>query len=191
MSEKLTTDRTIICNVPTVDGPPDSLAALILRLNPHLYTPHQPHPTPEEAMQHITAVDQALDLVNRMLRVDSTSRLTAAAALRHPFLAFMAGDDDGPDELLDVTEGKCGYLHTMTAEGQREYSYPHRSRRLIGHLVSGLKFASVTEEADDEANEQIKPPSAGNPRTCDSARVYHRLATPCAPSTNTGSSGRA
>lgn len=112
--------------MPAVESPPDSLAALILRLNPHLYTPHQLHPTPEDAMQHITAVDQALDLVNRMLRVDSTSRLTAAAALRHPFLASDAGDDDGPDELLEVTEGKCGYLHTLTAEGQRESAIARR-----------------------------------------------------------------
>lgn len=107
-------------NVPTVDNPPDSLPALILRLNPHLYTPHQPHPTPEEAIEHITAIDAALDLCARLLRLDSTTRTTAAVALRHRFLGDP--EDDGPDELLDPTEGKCGHLHTVTDDGTREYN---------------------------------------------------------------------
>lgn len=115
-------------------------------------------------MQHITAVDQALDLVNRMLRVDSTSRLTAAAALRHPFLASRAGEDDGPDELLEVTEGKCGYLHTVTPEGQRE------------------------QPVGKEADIQTKLLSAVSPRTCASARACPSPAIRCVRNTNTGSS---
>lgn len=106
-------------NVPTVDHPPDSLAALILRLNPHLYTPHQAQPTREEALAHITDVDAAFDLCGRLLRLDATTRITAAAALRHRFLAN--DEDDGPDEILDVTEGKCGHLHQITEDGTREF----------------------------------------------------------------------
>ncbi|KLT38754.1 kinase-like protein [Cutaneotrichosporon oleaginosum] len=109
-------NRTFISNVPTLDEPPESLASLILRLNPHLYTPHQPDPTPEEALEHILAVDCALDLCAKLLHVDSTRRITAAQALRHRFLGN--AEDDGPDEQLDPTEGKCGLLHRWV-DGQR------------------------------------------------------------------------
>lgn len=51
--------------------------------------------------------------------MDSTKRVTAAQALRHRFLSDPA--DDGPDELLDPTEGKCGLLHQWV-NGQREYT---------------------------------------------------------------------
>lgn len=144
----LTPDRTIICNVPTVESAPDSLAALVLRLNPHLYTPHQPQPSPEDAMRHIMAVDQALDLVNRMLRVDSTSRLTAAAALRHPFLAPLAGDDDGPDELLAVTDGKCGHLHSVT-DGQHQASF--------GGLNEDMRFGQGLPTSRDSSESRFRP----------------------------------
>lgn len=109
-------NRTIITNVPSVDDPPESLSTMILRLNPHLYTPHQPHPTPDQAAEHIANVDAMLDLVTRLLHMDPTRRLTASAALRHRFI----NADDSPDELIDPTEGKCGHLHEWTAEGQRE-----------------------------------------------------------------------
>lgn len=110
------TDRTIITNVPTVDLSPEPLAVTILRLNPHLYTPHQAHPTPAEAAAHIREVDQMLDLLTGLLHLDATKRLTASAALSHPFLDA----DEEPDDYLDPTEGKCGHLHEWTAEGQRE-----------------------------------------------------------------------
>ncbi|BEI88049.1 uncharacterized protein CcaverHIS019_0107670 [Cutaneotrichosporon cavernicola] len=122
-------NRTFISNVPTLDDPPESLASLILRLNPHLYTPHQPHPTQEEALDHILAIDAALDLCSKLLHTDSTKRLTAAQALRHRFLADQA--DDGPDELLDPTEGKCGLLHQWV-DGQ------HQAR--FGDMWEDMRF---------------------------------------------------
>lgn len=70
-------------------------------------------------MEHITSIDAALDLCGRLLRLDSTQRVTAAAALRHKFLGDPA--DDGPDELLHYVEGKCGDLHSVTDDGIRGY----------------------------------------------------------------------
>ncbi|GMK54719.1 hypothetical protein CspeluHIS016_0113050 [Cutaneotrichosporon spelunceum] len=122
-------NRTFISNVHTLDEPPESLASLILRLNPHLYTPHQPYPTQEEALDHILAIDAALDLCTKLLHADSTKRLTAAQALRHRFLGDAA--DDGPDELLDPNEGKCGLLHQWV-DGQ------HKAR--FGDMWEEMRF---------------------------------------------------
>ncbi|WOO79374.1 Cell cycle serine/threonine-protein kinase hsk1 [Vanrija pseudolonga] len=123
-------NRTIMTNVPSVDAAPDSLSALILRLNPHLYTPHQSNPTAEEAMEHITAIDQALDLCSRLLRLDSTTRLTASAALRHAFLANE--EDSGPDELLEPGDAKCGNLHSYTSDGQHQAQF--------GDILEDMRF---------------------------------------------------
>ncbi|RSH85246.1 hypothetical protein EHS25_005053 [Saitozyma podzolica] len=41
-------NRTIISNVPTVDHAPESLTHLVLKLNPHLYTPQISQPTPRK-----------------------------------------------------------------------------------------------------------------------------------------------
>jgi cell division control protein 7 len=111
--------------VPTLDTAPPSLLSVILKLNPFIYTPHSPNPTSEEAKAHIEDVDQSIDLCTRLLRLDSTRRLTAKVALRHPFLSKgmegLSGDvDEGETELLKGTEGKCGKLHGETAEGRRE-----------------------------------------------------------------------
>lgn len=78
--------------MPSLDDPPSSLTELILTLNPHLYTPHSSGPTSEEAKKHIKAIDDALDLVTKLLRLDCTKRLTAAQALRHSFLAGRDAD---------------------------------------------------------------------------------------------------
>jgi len=83
------------------------------------------NPTPEDAEDHIIAIDQAIDLCSRMLRLDATKRITAANALRHPFLEVEKEGDEGwedmaEDEILDVRDGKCGHLHGM--EGNRRES---------------------------------------------------------------------
>ncbi|OXM81671.1 cell division control protein 7 [Cryptococcus neoformans Bt63] len=103
-------NRTMISNVPTLDDPPSSLTELILTLNPHLYTPHSSSPTPEEAKEHIEAVDDALDLVTKLLRLDCTKRLTAAQALRHPFVTGRDGEWDEYDDeevLSSKREAEC------------------------------------------------------------------------------------
>jgi cell division control protein 7 len=118
----LISDRTIITNVPTVDNTPDSLTPVILKLNPHIYTPPLSNPSKEDAIEHITLIDQAIDLCGRLLRLDATKRITAANALRHPFLAPSdprpsEWQDMKEDEILDVRAGKCGHLHGV--EGNR------------------------------------------------------------------------
>jgi len=121
---KLMADRTIISNIPTVDTAPESLVPVILRLNPHIYTPPLANPSPDEAEEHIIRIDQAIDLCGRMLRLDATKRITAANALRHPFLEVGKGqegyEDMMEDEVLDVREGKCGHLHGI--EGNKRES---------------------------------------------------------------------
>ncbi|EIW69907.1 hypothetical protein TREMEDRAFT_30137 [Tremella mesenterica DSM 1558] len=110
--------RTILSNVPTLDYTPQSLESLILRLNPHLYTPPLPHVSPTAAKEHIEAVSGAISLCGKLLRLDSTRRLTAEAALTHPFLA---SEEDETVRLLKGTDGKCGLLHTYV-DGKRESS---------------------------------------------------------------------
>jgi len=103
-------------NVPSVDTAPESLTTVILRLNPHIYTPPLSNPSRDEAVEHITAIDDAIKLCEQMLRLDATKRITAAASLRHPFLAVSEGDEGWKEDMdkveaVSVLEGKCGHLH--------------------------------------------------------------------------------
>lgn len=111
-------DRTILCNVPTIDTAPLSITQVILKLNPHLYTPPQMYPTPDQAREHIEFMDAAMDLCSHMLRLDCTRRYTAKQSLEHAFLkdpSFVsekvgdAGEEVG--ERTHPMEGKCGQLH--------------------------------------------------------------------------------
>lgn len=93
----------------------------MLKLNPHIFTPPMHHPSPANAKAHIEAVDDAVNLCTRLLRPDATKRLTAAGALRHPFLRPMKGEsmeDMVEEEPLGGEDGKCGYLHGVE-EGKR------------------------------------------------------------------------
>ena len=76
------------------------------------------HPSPEDAKAHIEAIDNAIDLCTRLLRLDATKRSSAAAALRHPFLRSAGGDEEDmkDEEILNGTEGKCGHLHGYEKE---------------------------------------------------------------------------
>jgi cell division control protein 7 len=107
-------------NVPTVDQPPASLTDLVLKLNPHLYTPPTSMPSPQEAEEHIIAMDDALDLCTRLLKLDATKRISAKRALNHP---FFHNSEDFEEEIelpvLTGVEGKCGHLHSL-ADGKRE-----------------------------------------------------------------------
>ena len=115
-------DRIIISNVPSLDSPPPNLQTLILKLNPHVFTPPMLHPSPAEGKIHIEAVDNAIDLCSRLLWLDATKRLTASAALRHKFLFPMEGEsqkDLALEEVLNGVDGKCGNLHVIE-NGKRE-----------------------------------------------------------------------
>ena len=117
-------DRTIMTNVPTVDQSPPNLTDLVLRLNPHLYTPPLANPSREDARAHIEAMDDALDLCSKLLKLDATKRVSAKDALNHLFFQGRGMDSDGEDreqEILSGVDGKCGHLHSV-ADGKRKSS---------------------------------------------------------------------
>lgn len=75
-----------------------------------------PNPTPDEAQDHIESIDQAIDLCSKMLRVDTTRRITAANALRHILFKTDENDEEyladmEEDIVMDPRDGKCGHLH--------------------------------------------------------------------------------
>lgn len=114
-------DRTMICNVPTLETNPDSMKNLILKLNPHIFTPPLTHPSSADARAHIEAMDQAIDLCTRLLRLDVTKRPTAAVALRHPFFEGLVDDEDlMVQEVLSGLDGRCGALHGIDDTGRRK-----------------------------------------------------------------------
>lgn len=108
-------------NVPTVDQSPPNLTDLVLKLNPHLYTPPLASPTREQAMAHIEAMDDALELCSKLLKLDATKRVSAKDALDHSFFQGRGMHSDGEDreqEILSGIDGKCGHLHSV-ADGKR------------------------------------------------------------------------
>ncbi len=79
------------------------------------------HPSPVDAKAHIEAIDNAIDLCTRLLRLDATKRLSASAALRHPLLRPTQGEsteDMVDEEILGAEDGKCGDLHGIE-DGKR------------------------------------------------------------------------
>jgi cell division control protein 7 len=109
-------------NVPSVDQSPANLNDLVLKLNPHLYTPPLADPTPEEAAEHITLMDNALDLCSKLLKLDSARRIAAKDALNHNFFNDFDDIEASVERVLPILsgeDGKCGHLHS-TAEGKRK-----------------------------------------------------------------------
>ncbi|WWC92267.1 uncharacterized protein L201_007221 [Kwoniella dendrophila CBS 6074] len=153
-------NRTIITNVPSVDTHPGSLASLVMRLNPHIYTPHMPNPTPEDAREHIEAIDQVIDLCHKLLRLDATKRLTAAQALRHPFLAPLEGEEDeeeGRDEIIHPTEGKCGDLHDTEDGRHRAYMHPDMRDFAFGQGIPLSRDSLCPEHEHLQQRFQLNP----------------------------------
>lgn len=109
-------------NVPSLDEPPESLAEVVLRMNPRLYEMPCTYPTPDDARAHIEMIDSALDLLKKLLTLDPTKRPTAHQALMHPFLNTIdLGDDMEVEEVVHpVAQGVCEAQHRVTAAGQRE-----------------------------------------------------------------------
>ncbi|ORX41053.1 kinase-like domain-containing protein [Kockovaella imperatae] len=115
-------NRTLICNVPTLDADPQrTLKSIVLRLNPHLYTPPSSCPSSWEAEEHIRFIDHALRLLHGLLRLDCTSRFSASEALQHEFFSE-EGEDMDQDfddfEPVGIQDGKCGNLHGFV-DGRR------------------------------------------------------------------------
>ncbi|WWC72543.1 uncharacterized protein I206_106505 [Kwoniella pini CBS 10737] len=153
-------NRTIMTNVPTVDSHPSSLASLVVNLNPHIYTPHMTNPTTEDARRHIEAIDQAIDLCQKLLRLDATKRLSAAQALRHPFLAAHDGEEDeeeGRDEVLEPKEGKCGELHEIVDGRHRTYLHPDMRDLAFGQGIPPTRDSLCPEHEHYQERFQINP----------------------------------
>ncbi|WVW80868.1 hypothetical protein I302_102858 [Kwoniella bestiolae CBS 10118] len=153
-------NRTIISNVPTLDSHPSSLASLVMKLNPHIYTPHMTNPTPDDAREHIEAIDQAIDLCQKLLRLDSTKRLSAAQALRHPFLAPREDEEDveeGRDEVLDPKDGKCGELHEVEDGRHRAYFHPDMRELPFGQGIPPSRDSLCPEHEHYQERFQINP----------------------------------
>lgn len=96
-------------------------------------------PTPADAQAHIEGIDQAIDLCLRLLRLDSTKRITSAAALRHPFFKPLQVDAEGDGDLSDTevlagSAGKCGHLHGMDGD-KRECNLSPSCRYMLKCLV--------------------------------------------------------
>ncbi|WRT70669.1 uncharacterized protein IL334_007667 [Kwoniella shivajii] len=153
-------NRTIISNVPTLDSHPPTLASLVLKLNPHIYTPHMTNPTPKDAQEHIVAIDQTIDLCSKLLRLDCTRRLTAAQALRHPFLAPREGEEDeeeGRDEIVDPLDGKCGELHQDEDGRHRAYLHPDMRDLSFGQGIPPSRDSLCPEHEHYQERFQINP----------------------------------
>ncbi|WVF68054.1 hypothetical protein IAT40_002817 [Kwoniella sp. CBS 6097] len=153
-------NRTIMTNVPTVDSHPSTLSALVLKMNPHIYTPHMTNPSPADAKEHIECIDQAIDLCQRLLRLDSTKRLTAAQALKHPFLVPGEGEDgeeEPEDVVLDPTEGKCGDLHEVIDGRHRAYFHPEMGELQFGQGIPATRDALCAEHEHFQQRFQINP----------------------------------
>lgn len=106
-------------NVPTVDTPPTSLTDMVLKLNPHLYTP-PPTQDPQTADEHILTMDHALDLCSKLLKLDATKRISAKEALNHEFFRLHSWYEEEVElPLFSGVDGKCGHLHSV-AEGKRK-----------------------------------------------------------------------
>jgi cell division control protein 7 len=144
--DELTIDRTIICNVPGIDTSPGSIQNLILKLNPHIYTPPLHQPTPVEAKAHIEAMDQAIDLCGHLLQLDVTRRPTAAMALRHRlFMGLATPAETKTGEILSGTQGTCGALHAIDSNGRRKSARESRAKDQIERCLAAKSRICTSE----------------------------------------------
>lgn len=126
-------NRTFLSNLPSIDHEGKSLESIVLVSNPDLWNhqafpPPKPlflddpfyEPPPNEA-QHRHEIEQALDLLKRCLALDPCRRLTAADALKHPWLR-RPGVDEDKDGPRKPKEGVCKHMHRIEEGGIRAYA---------------------------------------------------------------------
>lgn len=111
-------DRTILHNLPNQSQNP-KLVDVIIKLNPKLYNPPSEYATAEEAKKHIEDVDQMLDLLKHLLKLDATKRATAHQALKHQFLQDGLSEEEKEEDerIWEIGKGACGDLHHLSADG--------------------------------------------------------------------------
>ncbi|QRV87926.1 cell division control protein 7 [Ceratobasidium sp. AG-Ba] len=123
-------NRTFLCNIPSALDSNLRWSELAKKLNPSLYDP--PADTSEgDRKRHKALIDEALNLLEQCLALDATKRITAQAALHHPFLSLkpvkpqgasvpLVSEEEGKgmpsdDELTPHPpgQGSCGPLHWL------------------------------------------------------------------------------
>ncbi|KAG9127830.1 hypothetical protein FRC07_008473, partial [Ceratobasidium sp. 392] len=126
-------NRTFLCNIPSALETNLKWAELAKKLNPSLYEP-PPDTDDKECKRHKALVDEALHLLEQCLALDATKRITARAALHHPFLSLkpvkpqgasvplLSGEEYGKDMPSDDDlaphppgQGSCAPLHWLDA----------------------------------------------------------------------------
>lgn len=101
---------------------------------------------------HARDVDNALDLVEKLMHPESTRRITPRAALDHPFLK--EPDEPSDDEFAPhlYGQGVCGKLHGYDEDGM--YVKVHKRRRKGGwRYTTDDIFGSVGSIKEDEGEE--------------------------------------
>lgn len=139
-------NRTFLSNLPSIDHDGKSLESIVLVSNPDLWNhkafpPPKPlflddpfyEPPPSEA-QHRHEIEQALDLLKRCLALDPCKRITAADALKHPWLRRPGVDEDA-DAPRKPLEGVCRRQHRIDEDGHRALVFPPLSARTLSPLT--------------------------------------------------------
>lgn len=114
---KMLSDRVIITNIPSIEPQGKDLREFVIGLNPDIFTKRWKSDSDTKdqieiaRQKHEEDVEQAIDLLQATLQVESIKRITARDALYHPFLREegMPGDDEYFPH--PVGYGICGKLH--------------------------------------------------------------------------------
>ncbi|KAG7447698.1 kinase-like protein [Guyanagaster necrorhizus] len=118
--EKVATlhNRTFSTNVPSVTATGMTWREFCEKQNPEIYTPPSPKPdfyphadTPTSEEEHHQDLDNAFDLLEKLLHPEAVHRITPRDALYHPFLAQSVGDDEFFPHPFG--KGVCAHLHRI------------------------------------------------------------------------------
>ncbi|KAG8735217.1 hypothetical protein FRC10_010876 [Ceratobasidium sp. 414] len=102
-------NRTFLCNIPSALESNLKWAELAKKLNPGLY--ESPADCDDkDRKRHKALIDEALNLLEQCLALDATKRITAQAALHHPFLSLKPVKPQGALIPLQSGEQAIGML---------------------------------------------------------------------------------
>ncbi|KAF8908372.1 kinase-like domain-containing protein [Mucidula mucida] len=117
--------------------------------------PHAKEPVSQE--EHLADLDNAFDLLEKLMHPESVARITARDALYHPFLHEEPGDDHFFPHPFG--QGVCGHLHDRDEDGSLVVIREDGSgRRMMRYVESGEGIAIGDEpcefHADDDSSVQ-------------------------------------